>query len=457
MAGGMEDSDNESPLLPGEGNEVRETWIEIGRLILKALQAWDETGECQRELESCFRDAARMGHAPRCHAFLLMGVDCIGQKRQGLSTALDEAVMNHREAASSLIFKLISTILTPEQLQLACNGPTVETEAERCMTGIERHLFVAAINEDMAYAMAALAGGANPNVSDGAQRTPLMLFAAAGSLGAVMRLLDFKANPSLQDAYCCIARDYAMALGHDGCKEYLNDNQTKGDRASYIPLDMDHFWTRDIKTGSVGAIWRLTQEVPYHTYEDIAKQLNKTMSGGKKTTLLLIATELACRDPASVINPDPKGQVVRALLFWKADPSIADGMGETPLHAAALRYRNDLYAELYTALILLHGELAAEEMVRTSRNFIGRTPLELIAEQEGKLNLMHDEDATSKREVLRFIFAYWGELRSSLQALGWRQLWDMNQGLKTRTVLDLSTPGAKHRKKTKNQGHRGSS
>merc|ERR1712227_170430 len=116
-----------------------------------------------------------------------------------------------------------------------------------------------------------------------------------------------------------------------------------------------------------------------------------------------MATAISCpiksKDPSNqIINVDPNGLVVRALLFWKADPSIADSHGETPLHVAAQRQNMQIYNELFVSLTLLHGGKFAENVVATQQNRMGATPGKILEEQRALAK--HRSDAKNGADQL---------------------------------------------------------
>merc|ERR1711985_145405 len=150
-------------------------------------------------------------------------------------------------------------------------------------------------------------------------KTVLMIFAASGNLEGCFHVMDHGADASAEDGYGCRASHYALALGHTAVHDYLLSKEQREPRERFPPLGS--FYAEVVRDGCASAVLRYFSEIPKDARLEF---INRRMDGGSAPTGLLIATELACKNVDEQFVHDPKGQVVRALLHWRADPAIAD-------------------------------------------------------------------------------------------------------------------------------------
>eukprot|EP00746_Dinoflagellata_sp_MGD_P103063 gnl/MRDRNA2_/MRDRNA2_42461_c0_seq1.p1 gnl/MRDRNA2_/MRDRNA2_42461_c0~~gnl/MRDRNA2_/MRDRNA2_42461_c0_seq1.p1 ORF type:complete len:1946 (-),score=366.97 gnl/MRDRNA2_/MRDRNA2_42461_c0_seq1:46-5217(-) len=448
MAGNIDAFDGSAALLDHATSDVREDWLSIGHHMMAVVHAWDEDHEEQEALEHQLHASAREGHAPRVRAFLTLGVAAVGRWcNKGMKkTAVDKAIEFGNKAAASVLAEFLGS-----NTNKSCHRPLFKP-------GLSTHLFQAAQLQDPEYAMAALAAGANPNEArDASGKTALMIFAAMGHVKECERLIDFKADACLEDKFGCRASHYAAALGHEskGMQEYLQRYETKQNPLRLAPIaGIEHI----AREGCAGAVWRFVNENP--TWQT---DLNAPLKVGMKPTPLWIATSVSCRvhelhkglESEEVL--DPSGMVVRALLFWKANPAVPDTNGDTPLHVAAVRDRSDIYNELFTALILQKGGKFTENVVSNARNRWGASPAGILDDRRKLQSARREQQADADAVTLRVIFAFWGTLRRSLDTMGWMELWDERntqlESLRRKTLTDVVSAqeisGSKHKKKKK--------
>jgi len=273
----------------------------------------------------------------------------------------------------------------------------------------------------------------------------LMIFAALGNVRVCEQLIDQKADASQEDKFGCRAVQYAAALGHDGrgMQEFLLTHDTKATNDRLVPIES---LGQIVREGCAGVVWRYVNEMPLNV--TLTLDINRPTPVGTKPTPLHIATTIACKGTEEVNagdsetgSIDPKGLVVRALLHWKADPSIPDLHGETALHVAAQRAHVEIYNELFVALTLLHGGRVAESVVNSQQDRWGNTPGSILKERRALTKYKKDQQADSNRLAIRVIFAFWGTFRRSLDYVGWRELYDMNnvqlETVKRRSLADF--------------------
>ena len=82
----------------------------------------------------------------------------------------------------------------------ALNKPGQQVVNTRDRTNGEAALHITAKRDDVAYTTFLLQKGADPNIRDGKNATPLMVAVDAGASDVVPVLLQFKANPNLGNA-----------------------------------------------------------------------------------------------------------------------------------------------------------------------------------------------------------------------------------------------------------------
>eukprot|EP00746_Dinoflagellata_sp_MGD_P144469 gnl/MRDRNA2_/MRDRNA2_77202_c0_seq1.p1 gnl/MRDRNA2_/MRDRNA2_77202_c0~~gnl/MRDRNA2_/MRDRNA2_77202_c0_seq1.p1 ORF type:complete len:1757 (+),score=298.27 gnl/MRDRNA2_/MRDRNA2_77202_c0_seq1:546-5273(+) len=440
MGGSQPPTDEVAPLLSYETLTTRELWLEVGEFLFRTLRQWDTTKSEEAHLIQALRSSAAAGQAPRVKALLMMGVQIWDEDQStDQETAMDMAIIGRHRATASVI----QEFLGPDRLSYACNRPLLRP-------GVNQHLYTAALDEDLPYAVAAIAAGANVNTSGTAGKTVLMIFAASGSLNACQFMIDYKAEVCAEDSYGCRASQYALALGHTAVHEFLVHLERSDPRERLPPLGS--FYGEVVRNGCASAVLRYVSEMP----EDARiEMINRAMDRGAAPTGLLIATEMACKNPEVQMVHDPQGQVVRALLYWRADPAIADSRGETPLHVAARQQHMALYDQLYVALAAIHGAAEAESIISSCRNQVGFTCMEILEGRESKAQTRKEMDKEESKKVLRMIFAFWGTFRRSLEALSWREEYDTQnaqlQSTRRKTIIDLieahnnKTPKSKRR------------
>lgn len=426
MSGSQPPSDEVAPLLAYATPEVREIWIEIGNLLFAVLRKWDKEGKEEGYLHKSLKAAAGAGQAPRVKALLMMGVQIWDAEHlSDAETALDMAITGRHRCTSACIKQFLGV----ERLSYGCNRPLLRP-------GLNQHLYQAALEEDLDYALAAMAAGASVNTAGTAGKTVLMTFAGTGSPTACKLLIDANADVCAEDGNGCRASQYALALGHPVVHTFLLQLEGRPPRQRFPPLGS--FYGEVVRHGCASAILRYVSEIPE---EMRTEMINRTMDRGSAPTGLLIATELACKNSEVQIVHDPKGQVCRALLHSQADPSIADNRGETPLHVAAKHDHMALYDQFYVALVKIHGDAKADEIVTTKKNQLGMTCIQIIEERERLDQTFRNAERNESRKVLRMIFAFWGTFRCALQSLSWRDTFDAQNAhlhsTRRRTMLDL--------------------
>merc|ERR1719171_2808843 len=103
---------------------------------------------------------------------------------------------------------------------------------------------------------------------------------------------------------------------------------------------------------------------------------------------------------------------------------------------------------------MMHGEKSAEQFVATAKNKLGRFPLGILEDLNIKAaghKALQDE---GDKQLLRFVFAYWGNLRRSLSALQWVGLYDERniqlEAYQRKTLMDIQ-PLKKEKKHKKDK------
>eukprot|EP00746_Dinoflagellata_sp_MGD_P165413 gnl/MRDRNA2_/MRDRNA2_94669_c0_seq1.p1 gnl/MRDRNA2_/MRDRNA2_94669_c0~~gnl/MRDRNA2_/MRDRNA2_94669_c0_seq1.p1 ORF type:complete len:1494 (-),score=315.05 gnl/MRDRNA2_/MRDRNA2_94669_c0_seq1:35-4453(-) len=416
-------------LLDKGRHDDRKTWLDVGRLLLEVLaehdkERDDESSRACAFVEERFRHAAKNGQTERLYAFFAMGVDYKGDSRDSDWTVLDLAIENRHVESAAAIAEFIGFDMAVN----ACRRPvSVTGNFTPCPSA---HLYEAALHEDPLYARAAVAARADPNNEDDKTRngkTPLMLFAAAGNMEFCKFLVQSGSLTTAEDKSWCRASFYARACGHLELQKYLL--RIEGAAADHPVRPRDLF--SDVGfSGCAGSLWRWVTEQSQGA--EIADLLNRPAKTPFKPTALLIATRMACcaEDSGQIRTQDPQGQLVRALLLFKADPSIGDRDGVTPLHTAARSERMDIYGQFIKALEDLHGHQKAKVLVtRKLVDNMDETPELIVQEQElkkiGREYIDHEREA----RLVQFIFTFWCGWLKALHGMEWRGVLAMPGGV----------------------------
>lgn len=426
--------------------EEREKWIKVGRLMLEVLKTHDENREeeAKRSLalvEERLRIAAKAGHTERVHAFLAMGVDCIGDSSESQGTALDLAIENqHAETAAA-----IAEFLGFEEAEKACRRPvSVSGTFTPCPSA---HLYEAALQEDRFYALAAMAARADPNNEDDkthSGKTPLMVFAAAGDLDMCKFLVKSGSSASSLDKANCKASHYARALGHTEVVKFLKNIEGPPSTGRTRPRDL---FSDVAFSGCAGPLWLwVTEQIQdaekyeskfsEQSKEKLKVLVNTQANTQFKPSALLIATRMSCCEESTstmkstIRTQDPSGQVCRAMIMLDADPSIADRDGVTPLHQAARSERMDLYSLFVAQLEMLYGKKEAKKLLtRDLVDTMEETPDLIVKEQEIKKMGRDFIDSEHDRQLKQFIFTFWCGWLKTLRGMEWRGLWAIPGGM----------------------------
>merc|ERR1719261_2215325 len=136
-------------------------------------------------------------------------------------------------------------------------------------------------------------------------------------------------NLQAEDTSKCPASYYARACGHQELHQFLEKAEKRSGTPSLTVRARDLF--SDVAlSGCAGPVWKWIKEQSKSA--DIAELLNRPASTPFKPSALLMATRIACGAEGSgvVRTEDYQGQVCRALILFRADPSIGDRDGVTP-------------------------------------------------------------------------------------------------------------------------------
>lgn len=335
-----------------------EAWQHVGRRVVRLVRA----NHAERPAQEFLTESAARGRTMRVAFLLWFGLDAKPELELQPS-ALDLAIEGgHVETAQLLSAQ-------PNFQCARCNKATVH-----------EHLRYAAQQEDAAYATAALAVRADPSATEAlapGRRTALMAFAAAGSLQMCERLVGYEGLVEKRDAFTCSASHYARAMRQEQVAEFLEglEVQTECDKRNQdLVMEFSNSsWKMTliaaIADGCCGPVWKVVERSRAVRPDDPALSLR---TEPMKETPLHMSLSRAC------LKADPVGQVCRALLLLRADPTVADCVDESPLHRAATAGNMSLYAEVFAGIaIRLQGEALAQVFATTMKNQYGQVAANL--------------------------------------------------------------------------------
>mmetsp|Transcript_73435 Transcript_73435/g.203942 ORF Transcript_73435/g.203942 Transcript_73435/m.203942 type:complete len:1612 (-) Transcript_73435:131-4966(-) len=414
--------------------EWRVYWLSVGNKLIEIVRK----NGAQRALEEWMLKAAARGETERVRILLDVGFD--EKPKKGEPSVLDLALEHGHEELALLLQHLPRQKHRPKGYYAS--------NCYRCP--INRHLYYAAKAENAEYARAALAAKADPN-SEGAflnmGRTPLMSFAASGNLDMCKRLVECRAQVDWHDRFGCGALHYAQALEHPEVEDYLGTVQSGAElpRADESTIE---YLCEAANSGCCGAVARFVRSNAAIIAEaETAIEANG--SNDANTAIFPSVEQLLCQKVANhkltplhiavraALTFDPTGQVSRALLLAKADPTLASSNGDTALHLAAETGSSELYDHILQAIHVAH-DPDTVALLQSRENQWGQDPKDLLRRTigRGEMRQLGDEEYDEEDILKRSVFMAFGhnvllnrlEIIRENKAMTWFEVIRMHKG-----------------------------
>lgn len=375
---------------PDVSTMLQGPWLWMGEKMVDVVKHHVDYGG-QKILEGSLFNAAKDGTVP----------GNLARARVLLTLNFDTPIVAGSESAMDLAIES-GHVVMPELLY-----EFGEKQVQVCKTWIcppNMHLRNASLAENGPKAICALAARADPNHMDAwasCKRTPLMSFAAAGDLDTCKELVKAQAQLAQIDQFRCNAVHYARARGQEQVHTYLMELKNVPNLGLKMNQDICQYVMDAVKGGCCGALISAAdaqRKEGTATFQDALGQLIAPYA----STLLHMAAD-------AMNDTDPSGQMAKALLALKADPSLKNTKNQTPLHSVAYVGHEEIFNKMLTTLELIgydldtiEGEEENVPLVAETRQALYRT-LKKKEKAEGKKKEKEGLSKDDKADTIFFL------------------------------------------------------